>query len=185
MTKANMKSKHASKDNEHSQGVCMCLCPFAQMPAVARGIQPLIGNHHQHQHNVARIVAVARIGCCTHVGWRPLGSASALLLFLPSTNPPMRCRCWLGALQLTGSEPCSLQKAIVVHCEGSCLPVYICKPVCSFDRCPCSLTWFVVVTQVAEAERSLQLLKSQLLLAEAKQQSLRLQIKYAQVRTPA
>jgi hypothetical protein len=36
--------------------------------------------------------------------------------------------------------------------------------------------------QVAEAERRLQLLKGQLLLAQAKQQSIKLQIKYAQVR---
>jgi hypothetical protein len=35
--------------------------------------------------------------------------------------------------------------------------------------------------QLAEAERSLQLLKSQLLLAQAKQQSVKLQIKYSQV----
>lgn len=38
--------------------------------------------------------------------------------------------------------------------------------------------------QVAEAERNLQLVKSQLMLAQAKQQSLKLQIKYAQVRGP-
>jgi hypothetical protein len=40
----------------------------------------------------------------------------------------------------------------------------------------------LAVVQLAEAERSLQLLKSQLLLAQAKQQSVKLQIKYSQVR---
>jgi hypothetical protein len=40
----------------------------------------------------------------------------------------------------------------------------------------------LLLLQAIEAERDLRLLKSQLLLAQAKQQSLKLQIMYAQVR---
>lgn len=58
----------------------------------------------------------------------------------------------------------------------NCLPK---QPKTSNDCC------CVACVQVAEAERSLQLLKSQLMLAQAKQQSTKLQIKYAQVKVPA
>jgi hypothetical protein len=55
---------------------------------------------------------------------------------------------------------------------------------CLYHNWPGCLT-VGVFAQVAEAERSLQLIKSQLMLAQAKQQSTKLQIKYAQVKVAA
>lgn len=68
-----------------------------------------------------------------------------------------------------------LASAPDVHAAAAAIAEAACG--CSLMRCLC--------VQVAEAERSLQLLKSQLLLAQAKQQSIKLQIKYSQVRGPS
>jgi hypothetical protein len=58
------------------------------------------------------------------------------------------------------------------------------KPILAIKCCFLVATAAAAASQVAQAELQLQLLKSQLLLAQTKQQTLKLQIKYAQVRNP-